>query len=372
LLFDASGNATGFIGISRNITERKLAEETLKKSEERYKLISGTTTDFLFSCSRPAGGTYSIEWMAGAVERITGFTIDELRAMGCWRCLVDPEDYPVFDDSVINLPPGTSRTCILRIHAKDGTIRWLEVNTTNLPGTLSSLPEQVFGGCRDITGRKRAEEALREANRKLNLLSGITRHDISNQLTVLQGYILMFEKKQPDPSFSVYFQKMNRSVDRISAMIQLTKEYEEIGVNTPVWQDIRTFVDEGGNNSALGDIRLLNDVPAGSEVFADPLITRVCYNLVDNAVRYGGKITTIRFSVEDGDGDHVIVCEDDGAGIPHEEKEKIFERGFGKNTGLGLFLSREILAITGITIKETGGPGKGARFEMKVPKGMYR
>jgi PAS domain-containing protein len=90
LLFDASGNATGFIGISRNITERKLAEEALKKSEERYKIISGMTTDFVFSCSRPAGGTYSIEWMAGAVEGITGFTIDELRAMGCWRCLVDP------------------------------------------------------------------------------------------------------------------------------------------------------------------------------------------------------------------------------------------------------------------------------------------
>jgi signal transduction histidine kinase len=66
------------------------------------------------------------------------------------------------------------------------------------------------------------------------------------------------------------------------------------------------------------------------------------------------------------------VCEDDGDGIIAEEKEKIFERGFGKNTGLGLALSREILAITGITITETGEPGKGARFEIAVPKGMWR
>ncbi len=93
---------------------------------------------------------------------------------------------------------------------------------------------------------------------------------------------------------------------------------------------------------------------------------------MDNAVRYGGKITTIRFSVLERDEDHLIVCEDDGDGIPAMEKEKIFERGFGKNTGLGLFLSREILAITGITITETGEPGKGARFEMTVPKGMWR
>jgi len=66
------------------------------------------------------------------------------------------------------------------------------------------------------------------------------------------------------------------------------------------------------------------------------------------------------------------VCEDDGDGVASGEKEKIFERGFGKNTGLGLFLSREILSITGIMIRETGVPGKGARFEMTVHEGSLR
>ena len=67
-----------------------------------------------------------------------------------------------------------------------------------------------------------------------------------------------------------------------------------------------------------------------------------------------------------------IFWEDNGTGIPTEEKEKIFERGYGKNTGLGMFLVREILALTDISITETGEPGKGARFEIVVPKGMYR
>ncbi len=115
-----------------------------------------------------------------------------------------------------------------------------------------------------------------------------------------------------------------------------------------------------------------NDLPPGIEVFADPLVVKVFYNLMDNAALYGGKITFIRFSVEDDGDDHVIVCEDDGDGIIAQEKEKIFERGFGKNTGLGLALSREILSITGITIKETGVPGKGARFEITVPKDTWR
>ena len=59
-------------------------------------------------------------------------------------------------------------------------------------------------------------------------------------------------------------------------------------------------------------------------------------------------------------------------GLAAEENEKIFERGFGKNTGMGLFLAREILGITRITIRESGEPGKGARFEMTVPNGTWR
>ena len=117
---------------------------------------------------------------------------------------------------------------------------------------------------------------------------------------------------------------------------------------------------------------MVNDIPDDFTIFADQLIVKVFFNLMDNAVRYGGNITTIRFSVQKLDGDCVMVCQDDGNGVSADEKEKIFERGFGKNTGMGLFLAREILSITGITIRETGEPGKGARFEMTVPKGMWR
>ena len=68
----------------------------------------------------------------------------------------------------------------------------------------------------------------------------------------------------------------------------------------------------------------------------------------------------------------MIRIEDDGIGIPVHDKELIFERGFGKNTGLGLFLSREILSITNISIREVGEFQHGARFEINVPQGVYR
>ena len=224
----------------------------------------------------------------------------------------------------------------------------------------------------DITDRKHAEEALSLAIKKLNLLSGITRHDINNQLTMLMGFISILEMKNPDRSLSEYFQKVSKAAQRISSMIRFTKEYDEIGIHAPVWQKCRTVVDIAAKEVPLGQITVQNDIPDGAEVFTDQLIVKVFYNLMDNAARYGGKITTIFFSIEDRGDDNLIVCEDDGEGIPAGEKERIFERGFGKNTGLGLFLSREILDITGITISETGELGKGARLEMTVPKGIWR
>lgn len=68
----------------------------------------------------------------------------------------------------------------------------------------------------------------------------------------------------------------------------------------------------------------------------------------------------------------LIIWEDDGVGIRDEEKEKIFERGYGKNTGLGLFFIREILGITGITISENGVYGDGARLVIRVPERGWR
>jgi signal transduction histidine kinase len=118
---------------------------------------------------------------------------------------------------------------------------------------------------------------------------------------------------------------------------------------------------------------MINDLPAGTEVFADPLVQKVFYNLIDNARRYGGSgMTKIRFFSSETDNGLILTCEDDGEGIKGVDKKRLFERGVGKNTGLGLFLSREILSITGIFISETSVPGTGARFEIVIPNGAYR
>ncbi len=360
-----SGEPEGRLILLQDVTEQKVAEEALRESESFNRGLVENLPEYVIVYG-PAG---KILYVNPATERGLGYNAVELTGTSV-LLYVAPEYRNIVTAKMATRREGSNPPAYeADIVAQDGLRRSVIAKGTPIqyhdsPAILLLLI--------DITERKLAENALALANKKLTLLSSITRHDINNQLTVLMGYLSILKNKQPDPALNEYFVKVGTAAQRISSMIQFTGEYEKIGVSTPVWQDTRTLVDTAVKQAPLGQIIIKNDLPAGMEVFADPLIVKVFYNLMDNAVRYGGKITTIRFSAEEYDGDQIIVCEDDGEGVPAEEKEKIFERGFGKNTGMGLFLAREILDITGITITETGEPGMGARFEMMVPKGAWR
>jgi PAS domain S-box-containing protein len=374
--FEEENNVTGAFAILTDITERKRAEEAHIISQKQladamdlahivnweYDVASG-----LFTFDDRFYALYGTSAEIEGGNRMPAHVYAEK--------FVHPDDQYMVSNEVnkaINATdPGYVSQVEHRIIRRDGEIRNIVVRF-GITKDENCRTIKTHGANQDITDRKRAEEALNQANKKLSLLSGITRHDINNQLAVLIGYLNILEKKLPDSALKEYFMKVSTAVRRISAMIQFTKEYEQIGVHAPAWQDCRTLVDTAAGDVTPGQVLVKNDLPAGTEVFADPLVVKVWYNLIDNAIRYGGKIRTIQFSLQESGDNHLIICEDDGEGIPTEDKEKIFERGFGKNTGMGLFLSREILSITGITITETGEPGKGARFEMKVPKGIFR
>jgi PAS domain S-box-containing protein len=225
----------------------------------------------------------------------------------------------------------------------------------------------------DITHRKRAEDALKQVNKKLNLLSSITRHDIKNQLLALNGYIALSEEAIGNPvELKEFIAKEQKIADSIALQIAFTKDYESLGVTSPTWQNVSSLVHDAGTSHPMRNIVLEIQCP-GLEIFADPLLKKVFFNLIDNSLRYGGeKMTAIRMTATERDETLHIIYNDDGTGISAYDKKELFTKGFGKHTGLGLFLSREILSLTGITIEENGEPGAGARFEIIVPKGGYR
>ena len=352
--------------LDMDLTERKRAEQTLIDAKNYLDLILNTIADPVFV----KDGKHRRVLVNDAYCRFLGLPREELIKKSDHDLFPrDQADSLTREDNLV-FASGTGQVTEEQVTDMGNQVHTMVTKKTLLVDGQGN--KFIVGVARDITERKRTEVALREANRKLTLLSGITRHDINNQLMALMAFLALLEENQPDPTLNGYCRKATTTAQRISAMIRFTEEYEEIGVKVPTWQDCRTLVDTAAKQALPGKVMVKNDLPAGAEVFADPLVVKVFYNLMDNAARYGGKITTIRFSVRESGDDYLIVCEDDGEGIPDEEKEQIFERSFGKNTGLGLFLSREILTITHITIRETGKPGKGARFEITVPKGAYR
>lgn len=222
----------------------------------------------------------------------------------------------------------------------------------------------------EIVERKQAENALSQANRKLNTLSSITRHDILNQILIVKAYLELIREEITDAGVMTFLDKGDKAVSTIERQITFTREYQDVGVTAPRWQDldqtIRSAFSQLTQKELFCDTRV-----QGVRVYADMLVEKVFYNLLENSVRHGGHVTRVSFTVHRARGDLVLVYEDDGVGVVQEEKERIFERGFGKHTGFGMFLSREILAITGISISETGTVGQGVRFEITFPAGTF-
>jgi PAS domain S-box-containing protein len=233
------------------------------------------------------------------------------------------------------------------------------------------LGSQVIGIFRDITHRKNDEMALKKANEKLQLLSDITRHDILNALTAISAYQELAMESSSDPLILTYLEKQRGLTQQIHGLTEFARFYQKLGVVAPSWQGMDEILTRIIPQLDTRGIPVLFNFQ-GVEVYADPLLERAFSNLIENAVRHGERVTCIQFGYDETPSGLTVTCEDDGRGIPPSDKEHIFEKGFGRHSGLGLFLVREILTITGLSIRETGEFGRGARFEIHIPQGNYR
>jgi signal transduction histidine kinase len=226
----------------------------------------------------------------------------------------------------------------------------------------------VLGRVIEIRNLRDSVEVFRK---KLNLVGSVTRHDVLNQLTAVNGYTELLEMMVEDPQMKSFIEKERHAVEKIRRQFAFAKDYQNLGTEPPRWQLISSAIRRATEPVSLNGITL-NETCGTGIVYADPALDKAFTQLLDNTVRYGEKASEIRVFVQASGNGTDIVFEDNGTGIPIENKERIFERGFGKNTGWGLFLVREILMITGISVKENGEPGKGARFVLHIPNGAYK
>lgn len=219
---------------------------------------------------------------------------------------------------------------------------------------------------------QQANISLTQANAKLQLISKLTQHDLLNTIQTLSGYVEMIKQAAPGTQpLMEYVGEIDVLTHTLREQVEFARDYQNIGIKEPVWQNLQDTVARGLATVTAAGVTITTTIDP-VEVYADPLLERVIYNLATNAVIHGGRTTEIAFSIEDRGSGMALICEDDGLGVPEHLKEAIFRREHYNNNGYGLFLAREVLSITDLSLRETGIPGKGARFEILIPEGSYR
>lgn len=363
-IFDKNGVMDGVLCVGTDITVRKRIEDELRVENEKNRGLMNHACDAILIIDAATGMFTDANRKA---QELTGRDLEELRTMH-YAGIHPPESVETYRGyfSTVN-HEGTGSHSMVVIHQDGRHIPVIASSTAIDLGGRRHIME-IF---HDISEIQMAQDALQLANKKLNLLSEITRHDIRNKLTVLGGYLELVKVPPREPEYSMYMRKIHALVGNIGENIEFTRLYQNLGVVAPGWQNVHDIFFQACARIDIRKIYVQSDT-GGLEIFADPLLGRAFYNLAENTVQHGGRVTTIRISAHESSDGVTITIEDDGTGIPPSDKGKIFSKGYGKNTGLGLFLVREILSITGISIRETGEYQEGARFEIDVPRGAYR
>jgi len=358
-------------GIVRDISERKGIEVALMESEERFNLAVKSANLGIWDWNVATGEVVRSKSLA----EMLGYALEDLEGgQKTWEWLVHPEDLPRAKKELWNALDGNTPhfESEYRMRCKDGGWKCIYDEGMVVSWDEKGRPLRMTGVLQDVTKMRRYQDALKEANKKLNLLSSVTRHDLLNQISGVSGYAqLLSEMLPPDPAMQQYAGCISQLVENIRHQVVFTRDYQDMGVKAAKWQNVEKAVQHAASTVTLNGVHV--KVETGLwEVFADPLLEKAFSNLIENAIRHGKRTTEIRVSSNEREGQKILIFEDNGVGVPTQMKGQIFKRAFGEHTGYGLFLVKEILGITGMTIEECGEEGKGARFEIAVPIGHYR
>jgi len=360
---DQKGNPTELVTIFRDITERENIMAQVKENEELFHSIFQDMSDPLLILDEK-----------GIILDINKIGEDELHlykdknhGLDIISCnLFIEENNDQVKSFILNSKNGEELETYINYPQETTRFVLLKVTTIKIKGNNAILLL-----IHDIDEIKRVQNALSQANQKINLLNNITRHDIINKVMIVNAYCGFLKEKITDERLQEKLNIIFNSGDNIRQLIDFTNEYQGLGGKEPVWQNINKLFEKRVIKSLLNNITLT--LPEDNiEIFADTMLEKVIYNLIENSIRHGERVTTIRISYKEERGKLLLFYSDDGVGISDKEKPKLFKKGYGKNTGLGLFLICEILGITNITIEEKGKMGEGVLFVMTVPPGDFR
>ncbi len=398
-LRDHAGIVTSVIGMSRDITDRRMAEKALKASEEMHRLVLQHIDEIVYVLKAPLEEPLmqKIGFMSSRVKDIIGYAPEEfLENPSLWLAALHPEDRPAAESHTREVFAGRQlgQFEYRMRHKISGEYRWLEDRLT-LRVDPSSRILSVFGVARDVSERKRLEQQYLQAQKMeaIGRLAGGVAHDFNNLLTAILGYshLLAGQLKEGHPHYHEV-NEIRKAGERAAALTRQLLAFSRKQVLLPQLLDLNAVVAETDMmlRRVIGEDIVLETRlgPGLQRVLADPgQIELVMMNLAVNArdaMPQGGRLTVETRNMEIDEsarsahsslavGSYVMLAvEDTGTGMDQTTRSHLFEPFFttkekGKGTGLGLATVYGIVKQSGGDICVHTEAGKGSRFELFLP-----
>lgn len=389
---DDEGRPLRMIGVVYDVTERKLTERALRDSEESFRSIVETTSEWIWALDRDARITYSNP----TIERILGYRPEELIGRSL-RSLVHEDDLPkaeqIFSTSLAEKRGWAA--FVVRCRHKDDTYRYLECHGTPIFDTTGDVVG-FRGSDRDVTERKQAEEELRDAHRMegIGQLAGGFAHHFNNLLTVIVGHADMALELSGGEAVEADLQAIRQAAQRGALLTRQLLTFAGKQILAPKVINVNEVIEAMGTTlrRLIGeDIRLVTELSSELwSVTADPAqLELVLMNLAVNAqeaMSNGGTLTIATANVGGGDphaprdaevipGDYVMIAViDTGTGMSEDIAQQIFEPFFttkewgSDSTGLGLSTCYGVVAQQGGHIRVHTRPDEGSTFRIYLPR----
>jgi PAS domain S-box-containing protein len=376
LIIDGKENLISFFF---NITDRKQAEEALRKSEEKFRVLAEMTNAgiVLYKGER-------LIYCNPALEKISGYSGEELLKMRFWD-LIHPDFQDLVRGRGLARQSGASLPSQyeIKILTKDGEERWLE-----LSAAMINYKEQQTGIATlyDITERKRSEAELQDAKAQSELYLDLMGHDINNMNQIALGFLelsmctLKLNKEEKE-LLSRPIEALESSTKLIDNVRKLQKaregglKFHKINIEEMIRGIIPAYLNIGGR-----DIIINSKPGCNCLVMANDLLSDVFSNIIGNSIKHssGSLEVNIHFNRITSDDTNycMIVIEDNGPGIPDSLKRKLFNRfqmGSPKESGrgLGLYLVKTLVedfhGKTWVEDRIKGDHTKGSKFVVMLP-----
>jgi signal transduction histidine kinase len=261
-----------------------------------------------------------------------------------------------------------------RFKIKDDSFIWLEGHVSL--GSGINDDSKIIVVSRDIRKRKRAEEAAKESSRKLEIVNqklhvvgSLTRHDMANKLSAAKANTYLLKKKLTEhPELVKCINAIDETINQSCKIFEFSNFYEKIGAEEPTLVNVTEQFKVAIDLLPHGSIEIINSTE-GLTVLADSMLKQLFYNLIDNSLKHGKTVTSIQLNYKQDTKQTKLIYQDNGVGIPAEDKARIFSVGFTTGgSGVGLKLVKRMIEVYGWTINEEGESGKGAKFVITIPR----